>query len=176
MKTLRKFATITGLILGLSAGTPALATADGIADTPLPSLLNASGPTKHVFSVSTIRDGNGMTTSFHCTSTKETGGDDIVWGVEVFDEGTLDNDVAVGEGVMTLFPGQTGVISIANTAAFAENTDLVGIATATERGSARILADSNKLTCSALLLDPDNNPPNFMTPLPVIKKTNQKGQ
>ena len=142
MKTLGKYAMITGLLIGLSTGTSSLA--DGIADTPLPSLLNATSSTKHIFSISTVRDENGMTTSFHCTSTEKADGNDIVWGVEVVDNATLENDVSVGEGVMALPPGQTGVISIDDTAAFVEDTTLIGIATATDRGAARILADSPK--------------------------------
>ena len=175
MKMLGKFAIITGLLMGLSAGTPSLATAVGIADRPLPSLAGATSSTKHVFSVSPVMSFNGVTTSFHCTSSEKTGGKNIVWGVEVFWQGNLENDVSAGEGVMTLFPGQTGLISIDDTVAFVENADLPGVVV-DSRGSARILADSNKLTCTAFMLDPNNDPPNFITPVPVFKKMNQKGQ
>ena len=174
MKTLGKIATITGLIIGLSAGVHALANAASIADTPLPSLLGATSSTKHLYSITGVRSLGNITTSFHCTSTEKTGGKNIVWGLELFDNTFLENDVSVGEGVMTLLPGQTGIISVINTVTFVGDVDLPGINVF--KGAARILADSTKLTCTALLLDPFSDPPDFITPLPVIKKLNQKGQ
>ena len=174
MKTFHKLAIITGLLIGLSAGTPSQATTV-IADRPLPSLPGVTSPTKHVFSVNPVISFNGVTTSFHCTSSEKTGGKDIVWGVEMFLNDNLVNDVTAGEGVMTLFPGQTGVISIHNSRTFVENADLPGVVL-DNRSSARILANSNKLTCTALMLNPDNDPSHFITSLPVIKKMSQKGQ
>lgn len=174
MKTLGKFAIITGLICGLSAGTPALAIADALADTPLPSLPNTDNPTKHLFSVNTVTNVPGITTSFHCTSTKKMGGENIRVGIEIFENGVVQNDVSVGAGVAVVPPGWTRTISIDNTATFVEISHLDDIAIS--RGSARILADSNKLICTASLVDPDNVPPHFITTLPLIKKTMQKGQ
>ena len=173
MKTVGKFVIITGLVLGLHACALSLAWADSFADTPLPDLPTTSKPTKHVFSVSSVMDLPNLTTSFHCTSTEKSDGKTIRWGVEVFENGSVKNDVSVGEGFNLLQPGKTRVISIANTATFSESdtfdTPIV------LRGSARILADSRKITCAAFLLDPHNDPPSFIISLPLIKKTTQKG-
>ena len=173
MKIVGKCAIITGLILGLSAGTPTLARANSFADTPLPALPGASKPTRHVFSVSSVMDLPNLTTSFHCTSTEKKDDKTIRWGVEVFENGLVKNDLSIGEGYTLLNAGRTRVISIANTATFSESdtfdTPIV------IQGSARILADSNKITCAAFLLDPHTDPPTFIVSLPLIKKTNQKG-
>ena len=173
MKTLGKCAIITSLIFGLSASTPALA--DGIADAPLPALPGIpNDPTKHVFSVNTVTNMPGMTTYFQCTSTEKTGGKAIRVGIEVFANGIVQNDVSAWEGVMTLQPGQSHSISIKSTSSLIDTFDLGDIAII--KGSARIVANSNKLICVAFLLDPDNVSPHFITSVPVLMKTMQKGQ
>ena len=172
MKPLYTFAIVTGLFLGLSLGGPSPATADSVADMPVPSLLGATGPTKHIYTVPNIMNFVN-TTSFHCTSTEKTGGKNIRWGVEVYSAGILWNDVTIGEGVTTLHPGDSDIISLQDTGLFTENDtlDILGIF----RGAARILADSNKIICSVVMLD-YGLPQRFIAPLPIIKKTSQKGQ
>ena len=98
MQTLGKLATITGLVVGLSAGTPSLSAAASITDTPLPMLNGATKNSKHIYSVTGVRNGTGITTRFICTSLEKTGGSSFRWGVEVVDfDGTLENDVTMGE-------------------------------------------------------------------------------
>ena len=44
------------------------------------------------------------------------------------------------------------------------------------QGSARILATSTKLVCTAFVADRGNAPPTSMVYLTIIKKTTQKGE
>lgn len=176
-KTLTKLITILGLVMGLTGLTHQPASANGLTD-PLPILFGTTKRAIHVYSVPSVRsslgtNGNSVTTTFRCASTEKTGGQDIVWAVEVFSSSSgLRNDVTVGQGVLTLPPGDTDVISIYDTAVFVEEGVLREFVS---HGSARILATSTKIICSAFLVHPDDAPPTFITPLPVIKRTTQKG-
>ena len=173
MKTLGKLAIVTGLLMGLGTE-PSLAQAASIADTPLPTLPGATASINHVYSVPGVVNNNHVTAAFHCVSKEKAGGKNIRWGVEVFDNGTIENDVSAGEGVLTLSPGHSAHISLdyALSLDFEESLGDPNVSA----GAARILADSNNILCSAFLVDPNNAPPNFVAPLPIIKKTNQKGQ
>ena len=174
-KTVAKLMTILGLSLSLGL-THHSSFADSIADTPLPMLPmlpGMTGPSKHVYSVPGVQSAPGVTTVISCTSTEKTGGEDIRWGIEVFENWNLKNDVAAGEGYQLLGPGDTDVTSLDDVAAFSVE---VSLGMSVSAGSLRIIADSTKLICAAFLVDPIRNPPNFMTALPVIRRTTQKGQ
>ena len=172
-KTFHAFVIIAGLITGLSISSLSLAMAASIADVPVPSLPGANGSTKHVYTVLHTLNTQDTTTSFHCTSTEKTGGKNIQWGVELFGNGTLENNILLGEGVLQLTPGDSDVINIYYDELFLESETLTN--SFVSRGVARILADSNKIICSAFLLD-SGSPPAFVTSLPILKKTTQKGQ
>jgi len=154
--------------LGLALAAAPAASA-GIVDGPLPLL--AGQPTKHVFSVPGIVTQGPFAAVFLCTSAER---DEPVWiGVEVFDDrGDLENDVAAGEGAVELAPGDTAVIATSNTAAFVEDA-IVGVGVI-GGGSARIVATSMRILCSALLSDFSAAPPTSMAPLTIVAKTTQK--
>lgn len=174
-QTVAKLISILGLILGLTSLSYQLASAATLADTPLPSLPDTTKPTRHVYSVPDVEDGGGITTSFHCTSTEKPLGRAITWAVEIFEDGIVRNDVTAEEGVgLRLLPGRTQIISISDTLVFGASERTIP-STPVSRGSARIIADSSQLICTAFLADPDSNP-TFVTTVPIIKKTTQKGQ
>jgi hypothetical protein len=144
----------------------------GIGDKDLP-LLNGQ-KTKLLYTVVGVRDSLNSATVFHCTSTERTGGKDIRLGIEVFySDGGLANNVAVGEGRVDLIPGQTSTLSTRETAVFFVDRDIG--ARGINQGSARIFADSKNVLCSAMIVDPLNDPPAAMVMLPVFKGTKQGG-
>ena len=173
IQTLGKLAIAIGFTVGLGMGTPSLATADSLADTPVPILQGTTKSAQHIYSVTGVQN-SGASTAFHCTSTEKTGGKDIVWGVEIFENTRLENDVTNGEGVSVLSPGETNIITTGFTPPF--SGAVIPSLFEVFHGSARILATSNKIICAAFLVDALNNPPTFMTTLPVFKRTTQKGQ
>jgi len=144
----------------------------GIGDKDLP-LLNGQ-KTKLLYTVVGVTNfDNELATAFHCTSTEPSGGSDIHVGIQVFYEGgNLVNDVAADEGSFTLGPGRTRTTSTQNTT-FNEvnNIDVDQI----DQGSARIVATSKKVLCTAMLLESENSPPTSMVMLPVFRMTKQGG-
>lgn len=168
---MRNKVVIAVAVVALSTATMRPAAA-GIADTPL-LLLNGTTEAKIIYTVLGVVDSPQAATSFHCTSTVKTGGPNIVVGIELFDNGVLENDVTSGVGVEVISPGDTDIISTRGTSAF---SDFSMGGTLVVAGSARILATSRKLICIAFLLDPTSNPPSFITTLPVFKKLRQKGE
>jgi hypothetical protein len=161
---------LVGLVaLSSLANSVALA---GIVDTPLPTLVPGE-TTLHVYSVSGVDGGAGglFGTYFSCTSTDTA---TMQVGVEVF--GAF-GGAPVNDGVATslsVAPGQTVLFGTEPAASFILTSDLVagfGLA-----GSARIIATSKKLICSAFLADRLNAPPTSMVYLTIVAKTKQKGQ
>jgi hypothetical protein len=145
--------------------TPALA---GIADSPLPVLV-AGKKTIHVYSVPGVIDnGLGMGTFFACTSTDTA---PMQVGIDVFGSfgGGPCND-AVGTSV-TVAPGATVTFGT-------RTTVWIGVVDVGHclNGSARILATSRKLACTAYVADAANAPPTTSWQLTIIKKTTQKGE
>ena len=156
------------VLFGAALATPAFA---GIVDTPLPELL-AGKKTFHVYSVSGVNGGGGglLGTYFSCTSTDAA---TIQVGVETFPHlgGGPGNDavatsLAVGPGATVIFGtcGADGIIL---------DSELGGCEPG---GSARILATSQKLVCTAFLASRLGTPPTSMVYLTIIKKTKQKGE
>jgi len=141
----------------------------GIADSPLP-VLTAGGTTLHLYSVPGLIDSAGLGTFFSCTSTDTA---TMQVGVEVFfpSGGAPANDAVatslpVGPGATVLFgtSAAVGILIYSNLG--------VGLLS---QGSARILATSKKLVCTAYIADTGNAPPTSAWQLNVIKKTAQKG-
>ena len=144
----------------------------GIGDKDLP-LLNGE-KTKLLYTVVGVLDTNDMATSFHCTSTERVGGKTIRLGIEVFNtSGILSNDVTAGAGTFPVAPGRTATLSTRDTSAFFEDnllaTGVIG------QGSARIIATSKNMLCSAMLVDPINATPTSMVMLPVSRSAKPGG-
>ena len=158
---------VSALALCLIAA-PALA---GIADSPLPELV-AGKKTYHVYSVPGIIPGGvGLASFFLCTSTDTA---TMQVSVELFPApgGAPAND-AVADSY-PLGPGATVVFGTRNAAGISVYK-LLGFGLGSS-GSARILATSKKITCTAFLADEINAPPTSMVYLTIIKKTTQKGE
>jgi hypothetical protein len=112
-------------------------------------------------------------TVFICTSMEKTGGTDITLGVEWWSDTSFENDVTAGEGVVIMQPGETKMLSTHNVAHLQGET-LIPNATGASRGSARILATSKNIVCTAYALDKDNGVPTFRTDVPLYVKGKQK--
>jgi hypothetical protein len=156
----------------LALAMPVLA---GPSNTPLP-LFDGTKKTKHVFTVPGVMHTSTLATIFTCTVLDKNGAD---WGVEIFGGaggGPLQNDVGVADnGVRGVGDGDTNSVSTANLAAIDPGDVITGLANDNQARSARIVATSTKLICSATVLDPSGNPPSVTYELPVIRKTTQKG-
>ena len=162
------------LALTVALLVPNWARAASIGDKDLP-LLNGTEKAKLLYSVTGVTDSVAfdLATLFLCTSTEPTGGNTLTLGVEVFNSGGgLENFVILGVGVVTIPPGQTRTIGTRPTASFILAEDLGGPVVG--QGSARILATSKRVLCTAMVVDIANSPPTSMLPLPVFKKTKQK--
>ena len=149
-----------------------LPTDAGIGDKDLP--LVGGEKTKLLYTVVGVRDSANLATLFLCTSTERTDGKVIRIGVEVFNyDTTLANDVTAGDGVSTIVPGGSATLGTQDTASFDED-EIIDTGTINQ-GSARIFATSKNVLCSAMIVDPVNNPPTSMVMLPVFRATKQGG-
>jgi hypothetical protein len=147
-----------------------LSTADshgGIADSPLP-VLDPARTTLHLYSVPGLVMSGFIEAYFSCTSTDTA---PMKVSVEIFgyNSGLL-NDAAADS--LTVAPGTTVIFGTAAPSWVGIDK---GIGTGgVPRGSARILATSKKLACTAFLADKVNAPPTSMVQLTIIAKTKQK--
>ena len=135
----------------------------GIADTPLP-VLQAGATTLFLYSVPGVIANGALESFFSCTSTDSTA---MQVGVELFGPpgGGPFNDAAATS--LSVAPGATVIFGTSA----AVSTNLGG---GFSKGSARILATSKKLVCTAFLADPSNAPPTSMAQLTIIAKLKQK--
>jgi hypothetical protein len=148
------------------AAAPALA---GVADSPLPVLL-AGKSTLHLYSVPGVVNNGAFATVFACTSTDTA---PMRVGVEVFgDFGGVPQNDAVATSV-SLDPGATVNFKTAGFFWLGGTTSPLTPGPI-ETGSARILATSKKLVCTALVADPAY-PPATSWQLTIVKKKTQKG-
>lgn len=158
--------TLSALVVALTlAAAPAIA---GIADSPLPELLPGA-KTVHLYSVpGVIGNLAGLSTFFACTSTATA---PIQVGVELFagPGGGPANDVVATS--LSIGPGATRMFGTASAAGIVMDSNLNGHS---GNGSARILATSKNLVCTAFIADNGNFPPTSMTYLTIIAKTKQK--
>ncbi len=136
-------------------------------------LLNGTTKAKTVWSTGAFATNTTAAAVFACTSTEKLGGKNITWGVEVFHSSAIANDLAAGVGVVSTGPGETWVVATRDTLFFDED-DVIGVDTTF--GSARIVATSSKLVCTAYIVERFSNPPTMMVMLPLFNKTKQKGQ
>ena len=156
---------LLALVLLVSSVTPALA---GIADSPLP-VLEAGKTTLHLYSVpGVIGNAGGLRTYFSCTSTDTA---TMQVGVELFGDsgGAPANDAAA---TSLSFPaGATRMFGTGSVAGLSISSNLGG---GFANGSARILAISKKLACTAFVADAGDAPPTSMVQLTIIAKLKQK--
>ena len=141
----------------------------GIADSPLPVLV-AGQTTLHLYSVPGVEASGVLDTFFSCTSTEETATMQV--GVELFAGagGAPINDAAATS--LSVGPGATVIFGTRGAAGISINSNLSG--GGFSKGSARILATSKKLACTAFLADANNAPPTSMAQLTIIAKLKQK--
>lgn len=160
----RSIVILTACVLACAAPVRA-----GVVDSPLPVLLPGA-TTYHLYTVPGVLDGGGVATLFGCTSLEATA--TIQVGVELFPQlgGAAANDAVASS--LSFEPGATKYFGTGPTLWFGVNSSLGYAGT---RSSARILATSKKLTCTAFVADEGNAPPTSMTSLTIIAKTKQKG-
>src|SRR5205823_3442232 len=139
----------------------------GIADSPLPELV-AGKTTFHLYSVPSIIAIGGLGTYFGCTSTDTA---TMQVGVELFfaPGGAPANDAAATS--LSVTPGATVMFGTGAAVGLSINSSLGG---GFSKGSARILATSKKLACTAFVADQGNAPPTSAWQLTIIAKTKQK--
>jgi hypothetical protein len=153
------------LLAGHVAATPALA---GIADSPLPVLV-VGEKTFHVYSVPGVQQNGALGTFFSCTSTDTATMQVSVEGFGSAGGGPITDAVA---NSLAVAPGAT--VTFATQSAVGIGVDsIIGFISA--RGSARILATSKKLACTAFVADRGNDPATTSWQLNIIKKKTQKG-
>jgi hypothetical protein len=140
----------------------------GIADSPLP-VLTAGQTTLHLYSVPSVINAGGLSTFFSCTSTDTA---TMQVGVELFSSaggGPANDAIATS---LSVVPGATVMFGTSAAAGLSINSGLAG--GLISKGSARILATSKKLACTAFLADPGNAPPTSMAQLTIIAKLKQQ--
>jgi hypothetical protein len=139
----------------------------GIADSPLP-VLTAGEPTYHLYSVPGVVGSGGVGTFFSCTSTDTA---TMQVGVELFGGagGAPVNDPVATS--LSVAPGATVIFGTSSAAWIGVNSSL---GFGTSRGSARILATSRKLACTAFAADIGNAPPTSSWQLTIIARLKQK--
>jgi hypothetical protein len=113
----------------------------------------------------------------HCTSLEKVNSVEV--GLEVFSEtGAPLNDASAGNGNVVILPGGTRTI-VANDAgtgsAFFFENEFVNLAGDPSQGSARIIATSSKILCTASLTSLTGNPPALLMDLHLFKGKSQKG-
>lgn len=157
-------------VFGVMALAPAVGWAQQIGDKP--PLLNGTEKPKQIL-IATGLHSSSAAAVFFCTSLEKDGGDDITLGVEWWSGTSFENDVTVGEGVVSVSPGDTKILATHDTAHF-QGENVIPSATGASQGAARIMATSKKLVCTAYSVDKDNNPPTFMTDVPLYVQGKQK--
>jgi hypothetical protein len=140
----------------------------GIADSPLPVLL-VGETTLHLYSVPGVISSGGLRTFFSCTSTDAA---TMQVGVEIFGApgGAPGNDAAATS--LAVGPGATVIFGTGAAVGISIDSNIGGFGS---KGSARILATSRKLVCTAFVADTGNAPPTSSWQLNILKKKSQKG-
>lgn len=164
------------VLAGLAAAGLSSSAAAGVAD-PVP-LINGTAKATHVFTVPGIFVDIGTGVGVICTSLEKS--KNVAIAIEIFTKsGTVVNDVTTGSGVdSSVSPGETTSFEISDDAggvSYLLADQFVINAGQIVQGSLRILATSTKIACTAVNLDSENSPPNFVWPLNVVSKTKQKG-
>ena len=159
----------TALLLITAFGPTAHA---GIVDSPVPALQGAKAV--HAYSVAGVVTAGGLGTFFSCTNSATAA---IRVSVELFDQdgAAAINDASAAS--VSVEPGATVMFATQNTpsSSFSSAQPLTPAPVVLELGSARILATSKAIVCTAFLADVYSGPPTSMTQLAVVAKFKQKG-
>ena len=155
-------------VLTLTAA-PAFA---GIVDSPLP-VLDPAAKTIHLYSVPGVVSDLGTTlgTFFSCTSTASS---PVTVGVEVFPSagGPAMNNASTTSLVAA--PGSTVTFATVNPASGVDSNLGTPTFVSVKWGSARILATSKSLVCTAWVAEANTGTPTVAYDLTIIAKTKQK--
>jgi hypothetical protein len=163
---MKRFASFAAVVLfGAALATPVLA---GIADSPLPVLLPGK-TTYHLYTVPFATRGGTLETIFACTSTDTASMQVCVEVFSPFGGPPISNDCSFTS--LNVASGANVKFGTNPTTAISIDSIVNGSASG---GSARIIATSKKLACTAFLADAFNVPPS-MVHLTIIKKKTQKG-
>jgi hypothetical protein len=153
------------VLIVLLTATPGWA---GIADSPLPVLLG--GPTSHLYSIAGAMKFVNLETWISCTNADAV---PVDVGIELFaDPGGAPLNGIPGNGSATIPPGGTRSFATGDVAGLFVNHTIVGLFNFV--GSARVVATSKKVICTAGLVSSTGQPPTSMTHLTIVKKTKQK--
>lgn len=168
-----KIRTIRGALVLAAALTAAPALA-GPGDSPVPSISGA-GTTRVLYIVPGVIKNNGIETAFMCTSLDTVA---VTMAVEVFSPaggGPL-NNVATGtlNGTVTIPAGGSETISTGTSVGLHEDLPITGLANV-KNGSARILATSTKVLCTAILVEKLGSTPNTIATLKIFARRTQNG-
>ena len=158
---------VVAVAFGLIVATAPTARA-GIADSPLPVLV-AGQTTLHLYSVPGVIGSSSLQTFFSCTSTDTA---PMQVGVEIFPGtgGAPGNDAAATS--LNIPAGATRIFGTSSAVGIVIHSNVGG--TGSFSGSARILATSKKLACTAFVADNGNDPPTSAWQLTIIAKLKQK--
>lgn len=151
-------------LLSLSFALISSQAAAGVVDSPIPAPF-----TKHVFSVPGIVHIANLRSFFSCTNLDVAS---VTIGVELFGApgGPATNDATVSS--LSVPVGGTVLFGTGPAIGLSVSSVLGGIGSTT--GSARILATSTKVACTAFVADDGNSPPTSAWQLTIIAKTKQK--
>jgi len=129
--------------------------------TPLPSFSDGK-PAVHVATVPGVMKRGQWQTLFVCDSLASV---PVDIGVQVFaGDGTLLNDIAANVGaVLDVAPGATVTLATSTTAAYSESA-VIPLATGLQ-GVGRIVASSNQVQCTTLVVDDAVTPPASLSTL-----------
>lgn len=138
----------------------------GIADDPVPPLQGQAA--RLVYSVTNVVNNGSLGTYFTCTNVDS---GDVRVGVEIFGAaGTSFNDPSPSSQILPA--GVTKTFGTATALGLAIDSNLG--AGAFPMGSARILATSSRLICTAFVMDPNNTIPSSGWQLTIVAKAKQK--
>jgi hypothetical protein len=165
----------TFFALFLSLAVAGMASAQSIAD-PVP-LLNGTEKAKLLYSIPYVYSDASIATCVVCTDVdKGDKGDGQLFAFEAYSNGVRENDVTLGEGVQVINgAGDTDEICTRAVASVAGEATMGTEAEGNVGGVGRVVATTNRLICTAFLVSVADNPPTFMTTLPMYKSTKQKG-
>ena len=133
----------------------------GVSDPPPPGYF-----VRYMFTGARDNLGTSAATSVHCTNF---GSSSVTVMVEISD---FDNNPTVS-GSISISPSFTRTFSTANTAVYAEDVTLTNPGTdEIDQGSGRIMVNDStaKIICTAQVLDPVNNPPEFIVNLDLFRR------
>lgn len=165
---------VIGALISASVTVAATTAFAGPGDSLVPSISN-SASTRALYVVPGIIKNNGIETAIMCTSLDTI---TATVAVEVFapEGGAAINDVSTGvaNGAIALPAGATVTISTGAMAGLHEDFSINGLSNV-KNGSARILATTTRVLCTALLVEQAGLTPNTIAGLKVFARRRQNG-